>query len=62
MNLRSALMSSQGEILPFFQRPFSATFLGLALAYVAVVTLLRLRKRAAQRRAGAAAASSTESR
>lgn len=36
-NLRSALMSSQGDLMPFIQRPFSAIFLLLAVAYVAWV-------------------------
>ena len=45
VNLRSALMSSQGAIWSFFERPFSALFLGLALAYVAAVMVLRLRRR-----------------
>ncbi|WP_146592043.1 tripartite tricarboxylate transporter permease [Puniceibacterium confluentis] len=33
-NLRSALMSTRGEFLPFLERPVTAAFLGLALLYV----------------------------
>jgi len=57
VNLRSALMSSRGEILPFFERPFTALFLGLAMAYIVVVTAMRLRRFLNQRRAKAAARS-----
>jgi putative tricarboxylic transport membrane protein len=48
-NLRSALMSSQGDLMPFVQRPFSALFLSLAGAYVAWVIfgIIRGRKAAA---------------
>lgn len=33
-NLRSALMSTRGEFLPFLERPVTAVFLGLAVLYV----------------------------
>ncbi len=55
VNFRSALMSSRGEILPFFERPFTALFLGLALLYVVVVAGMRIRRSLAARRARAAA-------
>jgi putative tricarboxylic transport membrane protein len=35
-NLRSALMSTRGEFLPFFERPITAIFLGAALLYLCV--------------------------
>lgn len=38
-NLRSALMSTQGSFLPFFERPITALFLVLAALYVTVVAL-----------------------
>lgn len=33
-NMRSALMSTRGTFLPFFERPFTATFLALAILYL----------------------------
>lgn len=35
-NMRSALMSTRGSFLPFFERPLSATFLLLAMAFVCI--------------------------
>lgn len=49
-NLRSALMSTRGDFLPFFERPVTATFLGLALLYVlwTIANSLLKRKRRSQ--------------
>ena len=35
-NMRSALMSTRGSFLPFFERPLSAAFLLLAMAFVCI--------------------------
>lgn len=42
-NLRSALMSTKGSILPFFERPITAFFLCLAALYVVVVIVRKLK-------------------
>ena len=42
-NLRSALMSSRGAILPFFERPVTAFFLVAILLYVLGTLFLGLR-------------------
>jgi putative tricarboxylic transport membrane protein len=36
-NMRSALMSTRGSFLPFFERPVSALFLSLAALYILVI-------------------------
>ncbi|WP_417725339.1 tripartite tricarboxylate transporter permease [Salipiger sp.] len=52
-NLRSALMSTRGEFLPFLERPVTAVFLGLALLYLLWTVASALLKR--RRRAGSTA-------
>lgn len=42
-NLRSALMSTKGSILPFFERPSTAFFISLAVLYVIIVTVRKLK-------------------
>lgn len=44
-NLRSALMTTRGSFMPFFERPFSALFLGLAALYVGFVIYKGIRDR-----------------
>ncbi|MEM6498423.1 MAG: tripartite tricarboxylate transporter permease [Pseudomonadota bacterium] len=46
-NLRSALMSSQGEIMPFFERPITAFFLCAIVFYIGLTIVLSLRKKRA---------------
>lgn len=43
-NMRSALMTTRGSFLPFFERPVSAFFLTLATAYVSVTLWRTLRR------------------
>ena len=43
-NLRSALMSSRGAILPFFERPVAAFFFGAIVFYIAAAIFLAIRQ------------------
>ncbi|WP_394706236.1 tripartite tricarboxylate transporter permease [uncultured Cohaesibacter sp.] len=56
VNLRSALMSSQGSALPFFQRPFSLAFLGLAALYLLITIVLSARDAMHRRKSSSEAA------
>lgn len=42
-NLRSAMMSSRGSLLPFFERPISSIFLGLSVLYLVIALIARRR-------------------